>query len=244
MARIIASRSFVEDSQEITRKFFETNLAPLGLTGEQIRSQTLDELEGSLERVNEAIANANSFGLLRLQMRSTGAIMVVKSSGEASIEVGILPLLLARKKLILDRINALKEESIRQLKALSDEIVDDASRSNVENRIKNLEEESQKSQLETKVVETAQILEESKVSTEVDSAVAAFERRAKVWLSFLERESVATIVGSFLLVVLTVSIVVAMFIDKTTSEIVKNGFLVLLGYFFGQTVSKATSNSE
>ena len=68
----------------------------------------------------------------------------------------------------------------------------------------------------------------------------SFKERSEVWKSFLERESVAAIVGSLLLVVLTLSQIIATFFNIATSEIVNNSFLLILGYFFGQTWGKAS----
>lgn len=49
----------------------------------------------------------------------------------------------------------------------------------------------------------------------------------------------ATYVGAFLLVVLTFVQVVAMFSPTThNSEIINNAFLLILGYFFGQSVGR------
>jgi membrane-bound ClpP family serine protease len=64
------------------------------------------------------------------------------------------------------------------------------------------------------------------------------EQRAKVWQSLLARELVASVVGSILLLVLTLALIVAMFMGIPTTEIIGNAFLVLLGYFFGHRVSR------
>ena len=44
--------------------------------------------------------------------------------------------------------------------------------------------------------------------------------------------------------VLSLALVLAMFFDVKTTDIVKSGYLIILGYFFGQTVSKRTSGKE
>jgi hypothetical protein len=49
----------------------------------------------------------------------------------------------------------------------------------------------------------------------------------------------ATYVGAFLLIILTIVQVAAMFSETLhTSEIINNAFLLLLGYFFGQSVAR------
>ena len=67
----------------------------------------------------------------------------------------------------------------------------------------------------------------------------ARERRFQAWRAFLERESIAAIVGAFLLVVLAGALIVAMFANVPIADIISNAFLLILGYFFGQSVSQA-----
>ena len=49
-------------------------------------------------------------------------------------------------------------------------------------------------------------------------------------------------VKSPILVIIVVSLLAAMCLGVTTTEIIENGFLVLLGYFFGQTISRVQTN--
>jgi hypothetical protein len=67
---------------------------------------------------------------------------------------------------------------------------------------------------------------------------------AKVWQALLTKEWVATIVGSLILVLFAGSVVWAMFSHTQVTEIVSNAFLVLLGYFFGQTVARGEHRPE
>jgi hypothetical protein len=57
------------------------------------------------------------------------------------------------------------------------------------------------------------------------------------WRELLEKESVATIVGAYLLVLLSGVIVISMFTKTQLTEIVTSSFLLVLGYFFGHGVS-------
>ncbi len=72
----------------------------------------------------------------------------------------------------------------------------------------------------------------------------AFRERWAIWKSFLERESVSTIIGALLLVLITGTQIIATFTHIGIPQILDNGFLVLLGYFFGQTVAKASSRKD
>ena len=64
------------------------------------------------------------------------------------------------------------------------------------------------------------------------------ERRSAIYRSFLERESVASVVGAFLLLALGVTLIIGMFTHVAASEIITSSFLLILGYFFGQASTR------
>lgn len=66
----------------------------------------------------------------------------------------------------------------------------------------------------------------------------AEERRTKNKYHFVEyfiaKEPAASIIGSLLLVVITIGLLIGAFTSNFDAKYIENGFLVLLGYFFGQ----------
>jgi hypothetical protein len=64
--------------------------------------------------------------------------------------------------------------------------------------------------------------------------IEVFERRSRVLQTFLERQSVATIVGAVLLIAIFALIAVSSAFNTSVPELISNAFLVILGYFFGQ----------
>ena len=84
--------------------FFKGTLERLHLTKPQIESQSKEELENSLATVEDAIRNSSSFGALKVSMSASGAAFIVQSKSEHHFEVGILPLLLESKNLIVKRL--------------------------------------------------------------------------------------------------------------------------------------------
>jgi hypothetical protein len=235
-----------ESAMEKVRLHFELQLTPLGLSAEEINRQSLEELEQSLERVNEAIKNYQSFGVIKLKASAEIGFYITTSSSDALYEVTALPLLLERKKMILDRVRSIKgERKIESIQDLIKTVSDEELRVKLEREVDVLKTESQQLQQEAKEVEQARQQQSAKTKEELDRiAVEVLERRSKVWRSFLERESVATIIGSLLLVIITIAMLVAMFAQLPTSDIVNNAFLLILGYFFGQTINKATSTAD
>lgn len=156
--------------------------------------------------------------------------------------------LLRLRELLLKRIAELKgketQESFKAVIETVNELPDDATRSLLISRIENLE------------VKTSNITETAKETVAVEQQrqrmqiqLEAEERRAKTRLRYLERllerESVATMLGSILLSIITLTLIIGMFAGKIETKIIENGFLVLLGYFFGQTTGRSTKqNSE
>ncbi|MEV5268396.1 hypothetical protein [Streptomyces werraensis] len=111
MGRASDGRGFTPMSgqvEEAAEKFFEPTLKKLKLTVEQIEKQSLAELEASLDTVNEAINHPASFGVMRMKLTADVGVVITRATSEAHMEVGILPLLLERKALILARINLLR----------------------------------------------------------------------------------------------------------------------------------------
>ncbi|MGW5385300.1 hypothetical protein [Nocardia sp. NPDC003963] len=60
------------------------------------------------------------------------------------------------------------------------------------------------------------------------------ERRSNMW-SVLQRESMAVLIGAFLLIGFSAVMVVAMFTDTEVPAVVLNMILLILGFFFGQS---------
>jgi len=241
----------IPDLRENARKFFEPQLIALGLSREQIESQSLTELRKSLESLNDAIQHPESFGVVKISMDVGIPYIIQKAKSHA--EMGILPFLLEGKKWIRERISLLeKQEEIVDLREKAKSTLDQDEKAVYENQIGQLEttikslEESRaknKEQLEdaTRALEEAQSeakkqeLEEKRERLKLET----WERRTQIWQRFLERESVATIVGGILLVVVTFFLIIATIWDMRALDILSNAFLVILGYFFGQSVGRS-----
>ena len=130
---------------EQLKSFFEPQLVTLGLGADQIRHQTLEELEESLERVNLAIANSTSFGVYRLTVTANSGVVISAAKTEAHVEMGILPILLERKMLILDCIKSLKgNKQIENILDLIESIREEPIRLKLRQELANLKSESER----------------------------------------------------------------------------------------------------
>jgi hypothetical protein len=230
--------------EPIVRQFFDAQLRRLGLAEDQIRQQGLDELQLSLQKVNGAIENPDSFGKLRIKVGGEAGAVITQSATDYHFELGILPLLLERKGQILERIRVLRPE--QQLSELREDVVasveDPAER---ERLVKTIDQrfEEQREARENLDREQAQVEAARGEAREREQRlqIEIRERRSAIYRSFLERESVASVVGAMLLLALAATLIVAMFTHVATSEVITNAFLLILGYFFGQATARSST---
>jgi hypothetical protein len=221
-----ASNRLFED----TRRYFEPQLINIGLGEEQIATYALPQLHEALDRVNDAISHPDSFGVLKLRMTAASVFVV---STESQIEVGALPLLLQRKRLIVARIAILTgEEKVDDLRSVAQK-ADPVVRDELQRKIDALDAEVKEWRNQAIAAEDAQ--RKTQLAQQLEIAqIEVFERRSRVWQSFLERQSVATIIGAILLVAMFIFIAISASLKSDIPELISNAFLVILGYFFGQ----------
>src|SRR6516162_9281300 len=116
MSAPLPQRTFAYDQfkQEADR-FFETQLESIGLARSQLAQQNIPELEDSLVRVDDALRAPESFGVLRLSVTAEATVFIAKSNtGSSHIEVGVVPQLLERKKMIVERLRLLRAQRPKQ----------------------------------------------------------------------------------------------------------------------------------
>jgi hypothetical protein len=129
----------VEQLRKNLHSFFLGQLKTLSLTTEQISTQTSEELETSLETVNDAIERADSFGVFSVKMSAEAGAVIATSKTESHFETGILHLLLEAKKLILERLAELrKQEHIDNLEQLVSRVSDNSLREKFSLELSNL----------------------------------------------------------------------------------------------------------
>jgi hypothetical protein len=97
-------------SYEEANHFFEVQLEGIGLGRSQLEKQSIPELEDSLVRVDDALRTPDSFGVLRLKVTAEVGVIVTTTNSAAHFEVGVVPLLLERKRAIVDRLRKLRSE--------------------------------------------------------------------------------------------------------------------------------------
>jgi hypothetical protein len=205
----------------------------LGFGVAAIEKQTIDQLEASLERINHCINDPESFKVLGVKRDSQMGLNIDHAGLAISFSSVFLPILLDRKKLILERIELLQvNEKVRVLHNSVRKLTDEESQSELTVEIDELHAVLQK--WREQFNQLAQDQEKLREQRDLDR-LTILEKQSKIWLSFLERESVATVVGALLLIIIPLTQIVIMLLGRQVPDILSNSFLVLLGYFFGQS---------
>jgi hypothetical protein len=232
--------------EEDVQSYFEEQLTELNLSKNQIEIQRIDELQESLETIERALKHPESFGTLAFKISEDGRAILTSSNSDFHFERGILKPLLSRKRLILERIRSLStSEKIESIKGLINEVNDEDIRNKLSKEVSELKDESQELAEKSKEIEQKQNQEATRTQSELERLkMELFERRSKVWFSLLERESAATILGGFLVILIVIAHITAIFSRFSIPEILNNAFLIILGYFFGQSTNSKSKGRE
>lgn len=147
--------------------------------------------------------------------------------------------LIEKKREIIDLIREKEEEQkIESISELIKTIPEKDIQQKIKQELKELGEQSNKFKIEDKKLDA----EEEKFKSEQrqlelqQSKLEIFDKKSQVWLRIFGKESIASILGGFLLLVMSISFIAAMFTGTEVSNIVESAFLLILGYFFGQSV--------
>jgi hypothetical protein len=201
-------KDVVAVTQDKVYHFYEPQLVDAGIGRDQIKGQSMPELERSLERIDSYLAHPVSLGVLKIKASAFGTAVV---STDPQFELGPQPLLLERKRAILKRMRAEHEQQGGDTASLQTQI--DAV------------EQQREQASQQQYVELGQL------------AAALTTARGQFWRSMLERESIPTLVIAVLLLVFGLVMAIAMLFGVLISPIISSVFLLLLGYFVGQSVA-------
>lgn len=182
--------------------------------GNNLDTQSVEELEERLAEVENVLAmEVDKFGFSEKQVRN------------------LLTFMRARRTLILNRIAVVSQQ--QRMKELEETVREKVNDPATQNMIADMVSESAR-QLER---DTRRVRE-----SEESVRWQKLEQRERIWnmrKSLLEREPVAVLIGGLLLLGIAIVLVLAMFTHTTVPEIVSSAFLLVLGYFFGQSNSRS-----
>jgi len=225
--------------------YFEPRLRDLGLDRESIAAQqSLEDLDASLKRIDKAIEDADAFGSVRIS-RDGSLVLSERAGDEGTAVLGARVVLLRRKQEILDRIQGLRAEAAEQSLQRAgkpDQDPEGAAKAS-EDALTHLEK-FRSARTASAALQPERAPEEAKlveVETELILRQADREKREQdrdIRQSYLKKELVASLVGAVLLLTMGGALVIAMFVGTAASDVITNSFLLILGYFFGQSLSR------
>jgi len=149
--------------------------------------------------------------------------------------------LINRKKEIFELIKRKEtEKHFKAINELASSISQDDLKRDITIQLNELKEkEKQYEEEEKEIDEEAKNFDREKKEIEIKKdRLDLFDKKSQIWLRILARESIASILGAIILFVMTISLIIAMFAEVQITNIVESAFLLILGYFFGQAVSK------
>ncbi|MFI6959650.1 hypothetical protein ACIBJI_40065 [Nocardia sp. NPDC050408] len=150
----------------------------------------------------------------------------------------LMGILFARRNLALARIAVLSQRTqIQEFKAVVDEKVEDSAvRQELTDKLTEISSRRTEPLAKRERAARRQ-LEEYEARKRVD-----LEQKKHTWalrLALLERDPAAVLIGGLLLVALTAALITGMFTHTEVPEIVSSAFLLILGFFFGQSNNRS-----
>ena len=236
------ARSLLESEQEVLLRQMKWFIAPylqaMKLSEEQIDYQDLDDLQVSLKTIEQAISNSEGWPRFGVKIDSKAGLILTKASAENHFQVTALPILLEHKRFILERIKHLSnQEKIGALRGLIKNVDDEDIREKIGKEVDDLALENRRS--EEQILEIKEVQHETQLDFQNRiNELNLFKEKSKVYLSFLDREPAATVLGAILLIVFGISLIVFVFIRTPIPDIISGTFFTILGYFFGQSSSR------
>ena len=225
--------------QQEREQLFEKRFKQFGLDEETIFSGSEQDLERVIDQIDELVTLHRRGMLTDKEILGTRQGLLlggIEPSTMARAADDFLRALLERKELALERMRELKTNAqVKTLNKIAGNIPESPEKREIEAGLAGLQE--QNAELSQRLEEVGRAREDASRRASI-ADMERYERKAKVWLTFLERESVASIIGAVLLLGLTTTVIVSAFTGTITPELLNNAFLIVIGYFFGQSTSR------
>lgn len=226
-------RSGNENAQLKLLKRIDSRLMDLGLDKDQISHQNIKELDKSLHRIDSYIVNPESF--LKQKFKDT-------NNSETLFKLNILPILLEHRMFVLDSIDdLLNRREIANLRRLIKRVSNVSVKSSVKEIINDLQIKNSILKKEYQKLEKLRMdiySEQQKFSSTFEEST---KRKDKTSKYFQSRESMTTLMLGILLILITLFIAIAPFVNIQVPDVLNSAFFIILGFFFGQAIERLLS---
>lgn len=224
-------------AQQPSIQFIHTQLDKLGLSVESIEQQNLALLEESLNRVNDFISYPESLRILRIKRGRYRGYYFSHAGLDISFDTVVRPILQNRKTLIMGRLETLKlDDGIQSLSESIQEFDDEQHQLRLTKNIQRLKTNSQS--LRDHLAKASKEQEKLQIQLERER-FKLFEGKFKIFLSLLEKEAAATLIGGLFIIIASLFLMIAMFTSKEAQTVMKDCLFLVFGYFFGQATTRS-----
>jgi len=228
-----SSEDALKHYKELTEYRFKAILQERGVFIETILSDDKETLKQKEEIISKVLSESRTMHRYRYAFRSEYDFDLLNSEyDQTRFYFTFEDYLKKTLEKIRERINYLEQtDKVESIKELVGALPENETKDKLKNEIHQLE-------LKKAELEAFKIDERERLSNQIELGkhkVEMFEMKTNLFLKFLDRESVASIIGSILLFLMGVCLLVMMFLQKEPIKIVESAFLLILGYFFGHS---------
>lgn len=220
----------------------------LGFSTPHLIALEVDQLRLKISEIDEILGNSkklNETGEIEFDRDEHFQLPKDADPGFGGFIFTIGPNLIAKKKEILDLIKTKEREiKIESISELIQSISEPGLKKKFSKELKELEDQANRIEIEEKQLdEDEKRMKSIKEELEITkSKLDVFDKKSQIWLRILGRESVASILGGVILLLMCLSLLLAMFFGLKPSTVIESAFLLILGYFFGHSVSKKSES--
>ncbi|WP_291728326.1 hypothetical protein [Bernardetia sp.] len=232
-----AQNYFMSVSQDSIKKKF----AILNTSKSKLETLSINELNQIKNKIDDILTNHDSelHFSYKLGVDFLREEFINEEDYFLSFSYNATHFLLDIKKAIINEISSKTEDKkITSIYELVNAISEDDLRQKLTQELNELREQTGEFKIEKERLdeEEARFNSEKKELELTKDKLDIFDKRSQIWLRIFGKESIASILGGFLLLIMSISFIVAMFTGTEISNIVESAFLLILGYFFGQSV--------
>lgn len=180
----------------------------------------------------EAWAAVERLGVLLDRLREEKGKAISPKRGMAFVDrLDAIDYIMAVRERYLDRLETLRQQQIDSLEdAVEAKVSDPEIRQELSDLLGQIRAQQQQQTTDIRAHDDAGEL----------ARLDIIARRWEVRKAMLEREPAAVLVGGVLLIGIAAALIVAMFVHTPVPEILASGFLLILGFFFGQNSSRSS----
>lgn len=211
---------------------FNKILREKGVDIDSVKTDNITILREKLQIIESLLLDKNFTVENAYIVTSDYDFVVMEDNNLQGFYFEITSLLLRSKEYVLEKINQLEQfNTVTSLKDAISELQESDVRIKLEQKINELQIQNEE------LLRVKEQINEN-FNKEIEFGkhkVEILEKRTNIFLKFLDKESIASIVGAVLLLLMGISLIIMMFYEINPIQIVQSAFLLILGYFFGHS---------